>query len=378
MKTIPKFLRGEFEKKLKELSEEEQKTLEEFSSYCSINANRDKVQDMIRNVLKFKLVIGIDFKDIEIKNLRDYLVILNKSNLSDYSKNDSKVCVKKFLRWKFEDWEKKFNKFEDIKLNKKPLRKKIIDEKTILTKAEIEKIMKTETKMYWKAFFITQYEGGLRTKEARTLKWSDLNEENDFYTIDLHSTKTQSNRPIILKESLFYLNKLKEEQTNTKDKGVYIFHSKRDKDKPITKHSVAVWLNKLSIKAIGRRIYPYILRHTRGSELRTLVKNGKMSKDNATEFLGHSEKMFDKVYSHLEKKDIKEMLKEQIYNFEDIPQEKKLELNEKIKELQENSEMQKGFNEILVNFIVEDMSKKKTQEDIKKLVKEHREKIISN
>ena len=34
-----------------------------------------------------------------------------------------------------------------------------------------------------------------------------------------------------------------------------------------------------------------------------------MSKDNAVKFMGHSEEMFDKVYSHVEDDIIKEMMK---------------------------------------------------------------------
>jgi len=77
-----------------------------------------------------------------------------------------------------------------------------------------------------------------------------------------------------------------------------------------------------------------VLRHTRGNEYRTLVKEGKLSKDNAIETMGHSEKMFDRTYSHLDKEDIKEMIKEQLYSFEDLPPERRQSLEEQIKVLE--------------------------------------------
>ena len=332
---FPAFKRGDFEKEFKFLSLKDKNDLKEYEKYCSINANSEKALDMKRNLLKFRLVISKELNKTSLKDLRNYLSLLNKASVSDYTKNDMKVHIKKFLKWKFKNWSEKFNAFEDIKQITNPRRKRKIDETTILSKEEIEKIMKTETKMFWKSFFITQYEGALRTKECRFLKWNDLKEEGDFYVIDLFATKTKENRPIVLKEAKFYLDKLREEQENNQEKGVYIFHSKKNINSPIDKATISVWLRKLSKKALGREIWAYVLRHTRGSEYRTLVKEGKLSKDNAIETMGHSEKMFDRTYSHLDKEDIKEMIKEQLYSFEDLPPEKKAELEEQIKSLNE-------------------------------------------
>lgn len=75
-----------------------------------------------------------------------------------------------------------------------------------------------------------------------------------------------------------------------------------------------------------------------------MIKNGGMSKDNVLETMGHSAKMFDKTYTHVTKEEVKEMLKEQIYNFEDMPEEKKLELQKQINEQKEEIKSQKDDN----------------------------------
>jgi len=93
---------------------------------------------------------------------------------------------------------------------------------------------------------------------------------------------------------------------------------------------VSKWLRRLTSKVLGRHVNNYLLRHTRGTELKSLVKEGKLSKDNATEFLGHSEKMFDQVYSHMDREDIKNILKNQLYDFDGIPEEKKHELEKQL------------------------------------------------
>ena len=82
-----------------------------------------------------------------------------------------------------------------------------------------------------------------------------------------------------------------------------------------------------------------------------MVKENITSKDNAVQFMGHSEKMFDKVYSHVDKKTIKELMKKQMYNFEYLPEEKKhkleIEIEKQKKEIEKTREIIKETYEIL-------------------------------
>lgn len=337
------FKRGEAEKQLNSLSKNQKIIIEDFMKYCLLTAKQNKADDMARNVLKFRLIVGKNFDKIDLKDLQEFLRILNGSNFSDIHKNDVKVHIKKFLKWRFKDWSLRFDDLKDIKQISNPQRQRKIDDK-ILTKKEIESLVKTENRTYWKAFFLTQYEGALRTQECRLLKWEELKEENEFYTITLFQTKIKRDKPIVLKEAKFYLDKLKQEQRNNGDHGVYVFHAKNDPNQPIDKATVTCWLKALSKRAIGKEIFPYCLRHTRATEYKKLIKEGKLSKDNALETMGHSEKMFDRVYSHVGIDEVKQYLKEQVYKFEDLPEERKHKLEKEIEELREN---QKKFWQIL-------------------------------
>ena len=192
--------------------------------------------------------------------------------------------------------------------------------------------------MLWKALFMTQYEGGLRTQEVRFLKWQDIsfNVDGDISEIGIYASKTKKSRTIFVKEATFYLKKLQTEQENLKQKGLYVFHAKRDINKPITKSAVAMWFRMITKKAIGRQGWNYLLRHSRATELYRLAKQGKIAKDTATEFMGHSDDM-SKVYSHFDKKEIKDMLKNQVYKLEELPEEKKHELEKEISELRKEN-----------------------------------------
>lgn len=323
------FRKGEPQKVFEKLPKQTKQALDDYEQYCLVSANPEKVKDMKRNVLKFLVMTKKPIDKLGLKQLTNFLVELNRSKTSDYHKNDVKCHVQKFLRWKFKDWSERFNEFRDIKQNTNPQRKRPIKDK-ILSKAEVEKLVKSERDVFYKAFLITQYEGALRTKEVRFLKWDDLKEDGEFYSIDMFSTKTKRERPIVLKEAKFWIDKLKEEQRNTDDLGVYIFHAKTNPNKPIDKGSISFWFKNLTQKALGRRCWAYCLRHSRATEMKRLVKENILSKDNAIEMMGHSEKMFDKTYSHMDKEDVKQILKEQLYSFEEMPQEEKDKLKEEL------------------------------------------------
>jgi integrase len=354
---------------ISEISTKEQKILKEFEDYCLITASKARAQKAKTNALRFLLMAEKNIDKIDLRDLRNFLKILNKNDFSDYYKNDIKGFVQKFLKWYFPNWSETFSNFEDIKINARAKRKKPITEKDILSKHEVEKLMKAENSIYWKTFLIVQYEGGLRTKECRTLRWDMIEEDNEFSFLNITSIKnkdaTAEIRIVPLKSSTRYLNELKNYLEANGRKSVYVFPSIESVNNYISSATVNKWLKRLTTKVIGRSVNNYLLRHTRGTELKTLVKEGKLSKDNATDFLGHSEKMFDKVYSHMDREDVKEILKKQIYDFDEIPEEKKHELEkqlyrqqEEIIKLKNSMKRMQNFDDIAVNLF----ENKKVQE----------------
>ena len=329
------------------LDKPEQKIIDNFKDYLQISASIERSEEGIREVLRFGEVIGKPFDKINLEDLRYFLKELKQSNFADYSKNKIKGMAYRFLKWKFRNWSKRFDDFDDIKYNTDAKRKKPITSKEVLTKEDIEKCMKAENSLWGKTFFITQYEGALRTGETRNLKWDYItfDDDGEYSYLEINSKKnrngTEKTRTIPLLEATYYLRELKKQQ---KEQGIntkWVFHG-RDTKKPISK-SVNLWFNDLTKRAIGRKVTNYILRHTRATELKTLVKQNKMSKENAVEFMGHSEKMFDKTYSHMDKEDVKEIMKKQIYDFEYMPEETKHELELEIeKQKKEIAELRKN------------------------------------
>ena len=374
----PKFKRNDIENHYKKLPKAEQTIIKEYLDYRRARGvtTEQKIEDIRRYITQIRVILDKNFNKIDLKDLRILLAIINQSWLSDGTKNNLKIDVKNFMKYLFKDWSIRFNGLEDIKKNYTTNEKKI-NAKNMFSKKDIESCMKHETKMYWKAFLITQYEGALRTKEVRFLKWNDIkfNVDDDISEISIYATKTKKARTIFVKEATFYLQKLKEEQENIQNKSIYCFPSKKNINEPIDKWGVSMWFRNLTKKALGEMRWNYLLRHSRATELYRLAEQGKISKDTAIRFMGHSEDM-TKTYTHLDSQEVKEMLKEQIYKLEDLPPEKKAELEKKIEEQQKTIDniskragIQTKITQILLKLQLGQITKKELEQEKNNLKK---------
>lgn len=330
------------------LSKEERDILNKFKDKLLVSASELRSTSAVKEVLRFRYLTGKHLNKITSEDLGYYLREIKTSSFSDNFKNKIKGFVQRFLKWNYKDWSERFDDFEDIRFNSDAERKKPITPQDVLTKKQLDKILETEKNLFWKTFFIVQYEGAFRTGEVRKLKWSEVNLKDDGFTDVKVSSKKNRNatskfRELPLEQSTKFLIALKKQQKAEGIKTDWVFPSPVNSNKHISK-SVNAWFSRLTEKALGKPIHNYMLRHTRGSELAELVHKGVMAKSLALKFMGHSERMFDKVYSHVKDKFLKDEMKKQIYDFEYMPEEKKHELEKEIDKLSGELEtMKKAF-----------------------------------
>jgi len=329
------FNRGESKKYFENLSPKEKKIINDFRDYCAINTTSRKLEDITRVILLFRKEVRKSFDRITLKDLQRFLSKLNQSDKSQSAKADINIYVRKFLKWKFKDWSSKFNDFEDIN-TKRGINEEKINSDTLLKKEEVEKIMRTEHRLFWKTFFITLYESGLRPIELKTLTWKqiELNHDGEISKIHVYATKTKKSRDVYVKQATYYLKKLKEEKQNSEIKTELVFPSPHNPNKTLNRGGISVWLRELSKKAIGREIFPYILRHTRASEL---YLNANIPDSTAQKFMGHSKDM-KQVYTHLSSKDVKDAMSKTVYKTEELPPQKKHKLEQQVEEQQKRIE----------------------------------------
>ncbi len=356
-KEYPKFKRGGVQKKYIKLPKGDKEIITRFLEYISITSKaQTRIENNKRALTHFRIIIGKSLSKITLEDLRGYLTLLNNSKNTNATQNDFKASIKRFLKWHYKDWSDRFNNLSDIRLYMRMNEEKI-NADTLLKKEEIEKIMKAEPKLYWKTFFITLYESGLRPKELRTLPWQNvkLNIDGDISEISVYATKTNRTRAVYVKEATLYLKRLYEQR---KGNNPLVFPAPQDTTRPLSKSTVNVWINRLSKKAIGRNIFPYILRHSRATELYT---NAGISDKIAQKFLGHSKSMSD-VYTHLSNKDIKEALGKTIYNLEEISPEKKHVLEKQIERLKKDSQARNRLIYILAKDNLKNLKSREKKE----------------
>jgi integrase len=226
LKEYPKFKKGEVEEFYNSLSEAEKGLIKDYLEYRKARGigTTEKIKDLRRYMLHLRYILNKEYKQIDLKDLRSLLAIINNSYLSNYVKNGIKADLKNFLKYLFPDWSLRFSNLEDIKLISNARNEEKLNSQTLFKKEDIEKLMRHESKMFWKAFLMCQYEAGLRTKEVRFLKWENIkfNVDGDISEINIYATKTKRARPVFVKEGTFYLQKLMEEQENLKQKGLYV------------------------------------------------------------------------------------------------------------------------------------------------------------
>ncbi len=330
------------------LSHEDKKIVDRFEANCKITASISRAKKAKSNAIRFLVMANKKVESINLQDLKDFLLKLKEAKFSDYTNNDIKNYVQRFLKEQFRDWSERFNNFEDIKYDSEPSRKEKISPEDVLTKEQVEKLIKTESDLIWKTFLVVQYEGALRTGETRQLLWSQIDMKDlEVYWLTITSKKNRQGKgkdriAPPLSQAVFFLNELKKAQQEQGIKSLYVFPAKHKLNMPISSGMVNKWFSRLTKKVLGKAKTNYLLRHSKGESFHVLVRDNKMSKENATQMMGHSEKMFDKTYSHTDKKLLKETLKKQVLDIDYISPEKKSELEKKVEELiKENIEIKK-------------------------------------
>lgn len=356
----PEYKRGELDLFYSKLPKKDKEVLDNFILSCKTSVNENKAKDIRRCVLQLRHITNKTFDALSIDELRHFLVLLNQSARESWTKHDIKAHVKRFLKWHFKDWSERFNSLKELKNETVGMNEEKINEQTLLTKEEIETVMKKENNIQLKTFFIALYESGMRPSELRRVKWENIkfNVDGELTEINVFMTKNKKHKTVYVKDATFYLKKLQNEAISD-----YVFYSRENKDLPIADNTATRWINELSRHLKNKHIYPYLLRHTRSQELYTLADKGKLGETVVQKFLGHSKSMRH-IYAKMSNATMKEAVTKTVYNFEELPIEKRHELEKEINLLK--TELKKD-HDIMQSFLAQRESLKKQEDALKEI-----------
>jgi integrase len=332
------------------------KDIDNFLEYCAITGSASTIQKHSYKIIQICDVMQKDTSKIVLQDVRKFLVILNESKRGADTQNDIKKTLKRFLKWKYKDWNRRFEELKDVRQKKKPKSDRLKKE-DMLSLEEIETLIRDAQDLKMKALIILMFESAGRPEEIYNLKWKSINFEDKELT--LSSAKTGDVRTVPIDQSVNRLKLYKQEYPFPKVKAEdYVFPHPQDRKRPVTTQVMDYYLKKVIGKSIKKKVNPYLFRHTRLNSVRK-----KLSPDVYEKFSGHSMAVALEHYSHIDNEDVREEMNRKIYDIEELTQSQKEEFKEMKKEVTE-------LKEYLQPFIND---RKKMLEEIKKSYSKHPE-----
>jgi integrase len=297
------------------------KILIDYKNFKSLTIKVErKIKDNLKDISDFVYFFKISLDKIKESDLIKYC---NSTTTQSYKHN-----LKNFIKWYYPDWSAKFPNLKTILKVKKGVPKYTSDD--MLSKEDIQKIIQFETLINWKVFWLLLFYGGCRPVEVRRLKWENITFDDEGAFLKIYSGK--NNRfftKFVPEDVAFYLRKFKE-QSNSE----WVFPSSKKEGDHIGRNSDYLRLRKITPLALGRKINPYILRHS----VATILYNDDSKKEeNVAQQMGH-EKSMRKNYTHLNSKQLKENAKKMWIAPNELPPEKKAELEKELNQLKEKLE----------------------------------------
>lgn len=310
------------------------KTLDEFYTFCLTTCGRNRLKKIEWALETIENNIKKDLTTLKTEDVVIFLSYLNQSNFSAWSKNDLKKIFKRFLKWYYKDLEMvEGNKvkagFKGVS-SRRAFNKEKVNGNTLVKPEELEKLLRTAKSLKWKALIAFAYESAFRPCEIQNLKWKNLkfDETKGICRVYTLSPKTREQRTIPVKDCVLHLKRWKEEyQFNNRRDEDYVFPSQQKRDKPMGNGVISQMFLRLSKEAKIRHIYPYLLRHSRLTELQKRLPNKISSK-----FAGHSIETSE-LYNHIDDDDVEETMLKDVYATEEIEPEVKNKMQTEIDDL---------------------------------------------
>jgi len=298
------------------------KIIDNFVIMCGATAGKTTQAKLRRQMIKMWDLLEMDLDKITLKDLRAFLKLVNESDLMPATKNDLRKILKRFLKETYDDWSSRFKDLKDIR-GEKEVNFERINADTIFSPKEIEMLIRGCDSLMYKALFMLMYESGGRPEEIAKLQWKDV--KLDKNEVTLRSSKNGTLRINPVQNCIPHLKRYKLEYPFDKiNQDDFVFPSPKNRERHISVPAIDAKLLNLGRIVLDRNIFPYLFRHTRGTELQKVLPPKVYEK-----FMDHSIQTATR-YSHLNKDDVKDAMFKHIYKIEELtPQEK-----DEIKKLQ--------------------------------------------
>jgi site-specific recombinase XerD len=286
------------------ICEENKQLILKFFEFTSANGFRVAT---LRNILwatsTVAMVLGKPFPEATRDDIIRVVSEIERRYSSEKSKTAIKCEIRRFYKWlrKSKDYPEEV---EWIKLNHK-FNSKFLPEE-ILTKEEIERLVKATNNLRDKALVKTLYEGGLRVGELLSLKIKNIITDEHGCVL-LVNGKTGQRRVRIIEYSRDLLNWLDIHPLRN-DPEAYVWISLGKNNKRVISYvEVELILKKLAKKiGLTKKVNPHAFRHARATHLAKHLPEAIMKEH----FGWTKDSKMASVYYHLSGKEVDEKLLE--------------------------------------------------------------------
>lgn len=310
------------------LSPQNKEILEAFLSDCAVTAGAGKLNIYRRYMLQFCDIVEKPLDKLTRQEAVKFWALIKTAQFEESTKITIRKLIRRFLKWKYQD----MKMIEGLKGGEYKVNEQKLNTSKLLSPSEIEAIIRAAESLRDKALFALLYETGCRPSELREAKWESLN--LGMKEITLYATKTKKARCLPLNESIIHLQRWKNEFSFPDLKPSDFIFPNPNRQR-LSDSYVSNKIKRLAEKAgITKNVFPYLLRHTRLTE----VHNKGIEGLNHNIFAGHSAgSKQTKTYVHLDEAKFKENVLSKVYHQEEISPEQKNKiesLENQVKELQ--------------------------------------------
>ncbi|RLE55812.1 MAG: hypothetical protein DRJ40_07260 [Thermoprotei archaeon] len=298
--------------------------LKHFESWLiAQNLSVATVRSHVRQVRSFLTWFGRSIEDLSSFDIACYLAECRKRGLSEASVNRYASALKKFLRFLASYFRARrrvelANYFEQVY-------REVKVPKYDLVEVSIKRHMEPDTARkvidlihdpYWKCFFAVLYETGLRLRELRQVKVSDVHENKHGFEIVVRDSKTPEGVRKVYVVEYYQLLRYYLEHVRPRD-SEWLFPARRDPRQPISEKAIYSFLNRFR-KRTGIVISPHRFRHARATEL---YRKG-VSEQSLMRLFGWRTRTMIDVYSKLSQRDVESELLSKVYGLSPVESER--------------------------------------------------------
>jgi len=241
------------------------------------------------------------FNDCTRRDIERLIDWLNSQPYSDYTRTDYLVILKRFYQWMRGTDPSDHDYPREVKWIRVQRKRKRILPETLLTKEDIERLVRATENPRDRALILTHYESGCRIGEILSLKIENVSFDRDGAVL-LVNGKTGSRRVriVVARHAL-------SQWLATHPKGgdpksyVWLGIGTVGRHKPLKYESIRrIYRNLTKRAGVEKRVYTHLFRHTRATELAKSLTEAELK-----EYLGWvQDSRMASHYVHLSGRDI--------------------------------------------------------------------------